>query len=97
MDIQTQRLEKYRAHLARSGKSEHTLKAYLSDVRAFLKWYRHVTDTPDTLSVDPRDIQDYRAYLVLSFETLSPLQKKLRYGAFLWYNETEEKRWLNYR
>jgi len=77
MDTQTQLLEAYQTYLARSGKSEHTLKAYLSDARAFWKWHRHVTDTPDALSVDPRDIQDYRAYLAAQGRATGTINRRL--------------------
>lgn len=58
-------INRYRDHLTRAGKSPHTIRAYVQDATAFARWFKGTTGGAfKPQAVDPRDIQDYRGYLV---------------------------------
>jgi integrase/recombinase XerC len=57
--------QEYKGYLQSTGKSSHTNKAYLQDLRAFANWFG--TSSGEDFSpraVDPRDITEYRGYLL---------------------------------
>ena len=58
-------LELFAAWVTTSGKSPHTVKAYVSDVRLFGRWFLQTNDcalTPDRIT--PIDVREYRSYLL---------------------------------
>jgi site-specific recombinase XerD len=58
-------IDQYQTHLTRVGKSPHTVRAYGSDVTAFAHWFQQTNGGEFIIqAVDPRDIQDYRGFLI---------------------------------
>jgi site-specific recombinase XerD len=58
-------IDQYQDHLTRAGKSPHTVRAYVQDAAAFARWFEQTSGGAFNLqAVDPRDIQDYRGYLM---------------------------------
>src|SRR5947199_8831811 len=58
-------LETYTKHLTTVGKSAHTIKAYAHDLGGFAQWFMQTTgDAFDPQAVNPREIADYRSYLL---------------------------------
>jgi len=58
-------LDQYSESLARVGKSAHTVKAYRMDLAAFARWFEQTTGRVfEPQAVDPRDITEYRGYLL---------------------------------
>lgn len=58
-------LEQFAAHAAATGKSPNTVKAYVSDVRLFGRWFKQTNDqvlAPERIT--PIDIREYRSYLL---------------------------------
>ena len=54
-------LQDYRDYLYDQDKSEQTVKAYMTDLRAFLRWFQHMTgETLSLESITPMEIIDYR-------------------------------------
>jgi site-specific recombinase XerD len=71
-------IDQYRDHIARVGKSAHTVKAYNRDVGAFALWW--VRNTGQEFSpqvVDPRDIREYRGYLMRQRRAPATINRKL--------------------
>jgi site-specific recombinase XerD len=59
-------INQYQDYLTRAGKSPHTVRAYNQDVTAFARWFEGTSGRAfNPQAVDPRDIQDYRGYLVV--------------------------------
>jgi site-specific recombinase XerD len=55
----------YRDHLTKVGKSPHTVRAYAHDLAAFARWFEQTAGEDfDPQAVDPRDIQEYKGYLI---------------------------------
>jgi len=55
----------YQEYLEQTGKSANTVKAYAHDVGAFVSWFEQTTgDEFAPGIVDPREITDYRGYLL---------------------------------
>ncbi len=68
----------YRVYLQIAGKSIHTTRAYLLDLRAFAAWFR--TSNGEDFSpraVDPRDITDYRGYLLRTGLSSATINRRL--------------------
>ena len=58
-------LGEYRQYLEQTGKSANTIKAYLHDVASFESWYAvTMGEGFDVQAVDPREITDYRGFLL---------------------------------
>src|SRR5688572_17368277 len=58
-------LESYAQHLTTVGKSAHTVKAYAHDLGGFAQWFAQTTgETFDPQAIGPRDIAEYRSYLL---------------------------------
>ena len=54
-----------REHLTTVGKSPHTVRAYVHDLAAFAPWFEQTAGEDfDPQAVDPRDIQEYKGYLI---------------------------------
>ena len=54
-------LQDYRDYLYDQDKSEQTVKAYMTDLRAFSRWFQHMTGQTLSLeSITPMEIIDYR-------------------------------------
>jgi site-specific recombinase XerD len=57
--------DQYQDHLLRIGRSPRTVQAYAHDLVAFTRWFEQITGEDfDTQAVDPRDIQEYKGYLI---------------------------------
>jgi len=51
--------------LTKVGKSPHTVRAYVHDLTTFARWFEQTAGEDfDPQAVDPRDIQEYKGYLV---------------------------------
>ncbi len=51
--------------MTKVGKSPHTVRAYSHDLAAFARWFEQTTGEDfDPQAVDPRDIQEYKGYLI---------------------------------
>ena len=77
----------YQEYLEQTGKSANTIKAYVYDVGAFASWFEQTTG--DELApgvVDPREITDYRSFLLQRGSSPATVNRRLvslrRY--FLW-------------
>jgi len=77
----------YQEYLEQTGKSANTVKAYVHDVGAFASWFEQTTG--DELApgvVDPREITDYRSFLLQRGSSPATVNRRLvslrRY--FLW-------------
>jgi len=58
-------LEKFRIYLLEKDSSLETIKAYISDVNKFVKWYSQTTGAlPDMCSVGPLDIAEFKRHLM---------------------------------
>jgi integrase/recombinase XerC len=58
-------VEIYRKHLQTTGKSLDTVKAYTHDLTRFAHWFAQTTgEAFDPQAVGPRDIAEYRSYLL---------------------------------
>ncbi len=58
-------LEKFRIYLLEKDSSLETIKAYISDVKKFIKWYVQTTGTcPDMRSVGLLDIAEFKRHLM---------------------------------
>lgn len=71
-------LDQFAASLQRVGKSPHTVKAYTQDLAGFATWFAQTTGgdfTPQ--AVDPRDISEYRGYLVRNGAKPATANRKL--------------------
>jgi site-specific recombinase XerD len=54
-----------RGHLTKVGKSPHTVRAYVHDLAAFTRWFEQTAGADFApQAVDPRDIQEYKGYLI---------------------------------
>jgi site-specific recombinase XerD len=57
--------DQYRDHLTKVGKSPHTVRAYTHDLAAFVRWFEQTAGEDFApQAVDPRDIQEYKSYLI---------------------------------
>jgi site-specific recombinase XerD len=68
----------YREYLQTAGKSRHTTRAYLQDLQAFAAWFR--TSNGEEFSpraVDPRDITEYRGYLLRKGVSSATVNRRL--------------------
>ena len=77
----------YQKYLEQTGKSANTVKAYAHDVGAFVSWFEQTTgDEFAPGIVDPREITDYRGYLLQRGSSPATVNRRLvslrRY--FLW-------------
>jgi integrase/recombinase XerC len=82
----------YQEHLERTGKSANTVKAYVHDVGAFASWFEQTTgDEFAPGLVDPREITDYRGFLLQRGRSPATINRRLvslrRY--FLWAKKQE--------
>ena len=63
--MSTQPLARFGQHLRASDKSEHTIEAYLRDLRLFSEWFQNSNGehmTPQAIT--PIDVKEYKAYLL---------------------------------
>ena len=68
----------YQAYLERIGKSSHTVKAYTQDLTGFARWYEHTTgEVLSPQAVDPREIAEYRGYLIRTGAKPATVNRKL--------------------
>jgi integrase/recombinase XerC len=70
--------DEYREYLQTAGKSSHTTRAYLQDLQAFVAWFR--TSNGEECSpraVDPRDITEYRGYLLRTGVSPATVNRRL--------------------
>lgn len=77
----------YQEYLEQTGKSANTVKAYVHDVGAFVSWFEQTTGDEFALGiVDPREITDYRGFLLQRGSSPATVNRRLvalrRY--FLW-------------
>jgi integrase/recombinase XerD len=77
----------YQEYLEQTGKSANTVKAYVHDVGAFASWFEQTTgDEFAPGVVDPREITDYRGFLLQRGSSPATINRRLvslrRY--FLW-------------
>ncbi len=77
----------YQEYLERTGKSANTVKAYVSDVATFVSWFEQTKgDEFMPGIVDPREITDYRGFLLQRGSSPATVNRRLvslrRY--FLW-------------
>ena len=78
MAEQTSLIEQYRDHLARVGKSPHTVKAYHRDLAAFASWWEQsIGQAFSSKAVDSRDIQEYRGYLLRQGRAPATINRRL--------------------
>ena len=58
-------LQDYRDYLYDQDKSEQTIKAYMTDLNSFSRWFQHTTGEPLNLeNVTPMEIIDYRSAML---------------------------------
>ena len=77
----------YQEYLEQTGKSANTVKAYVHDVTAFAAWFEQTTGDKFVPGiVDPREITDYRGFLLQRGSSPATVNRRLvslrRY--FLW-------------
>ena len=57
--------DQYRDYLVKVGRSPQTVKAYSHDLASFARWFEQTSGEDfDPQAVDPRDIREYKGYLV---------------------------------
>ena len=57
--------DQYQEYLVGAGKSANTVRAYTRDLAHFAQWFAQTTgDSFHPQAVDPREIQEYRGYLM---------------------------------
>lgn len=74
-------LELYQKYLSSKGKSLHTVKNYISDLRQFAKWFEESTEekfSPDKIT--EIDVRGYRSYL-MGIRNLKPASIKRKLEA----------------
>jgi integrase/recombinase XerC len=77
----------YQDYLTRVGKSLHTVKAYSNDLTSFVRWWEQTIGKDfDPRAVDPRDIQEYKGYLMRQGLTPATINRRLiaLRGFFRW-------------
>ena len=58
-------LQRCRGHLAATGKSPHTLRAYVRDLSLFARWFEATNGKPlSPEAITPIDIRQYRRHLL---------------------------------
>jgi len=63
--MQSNIIEEHQTYLERVGKSPNTVKAYINDLRAFMRWFHQTTGREfEPRAIDPRDITEYRGFLI---------------------------------
>lgn len=70
--------DEYQEYLQTAGKSNHTSRAYLLDLQSFAAWFR--TSNGEDISpraVDPRDITEYRGYLLRTGVSPATVNRRL--------------------
>jgi len=68
----------YQEYLEQAGKSANTVKAYVHDVEAFATWFEQTTgDEFAPNIVDPREIVDYRGYLLQRRSSPATINRRL--------------------
>jgi site-specific recombinase XerD len=71
-------LETYRKHLQTLGKSIHTVKAYTHDLTSFAHWFAQTMgDAFDPQAIGPRDIAEYRSYLLTRGKKPATVNRRL--------------------
>jgi site-specific recombinase XerD len=71
-------LKTYQRRLETVGKSPHTVRAYILDLAAFSRWFEQTSgESLDLRAVDPRDIQEYRSYLLRRGLTPATINRRL--------------------
>jgi len=71
-------LETYTQHLQTIGKSVHTIKAYAHDLGGFAQWFTQTTgEAFDPQAVNPREIADYRSYLLTRGKKPATVNRRL--------------------
>ena len=71
-------LKTYHKHLETVGKSSHTIKAYSHDVAAFALWFEQTNGEDfDPQAIDPRDIRDYKGYLMTRGRAPATINRRL--------------------
>jgi site-specific recombinase XerD len=71
-------LETYSKHLQTLGKSVHTVKAYTHDLAGFAQWLAQTTgDAFDPQAIGPRDIAEYRSYLLTRGKKPATVNRRL--------------------
>jgi integrase/recombinase XerC len=68
----------YQEYLEKTGKSANTIKAYIHDVESFVTWYEQTTGEEFSPgAVDPREITDYRGYLLQRGSSPATVNRRL--------------------
>lgn len=71
--------DQYRDYLTQIGKSLHTVRAYCNDVLHFANWFEQTNGREFNLqAVDPRDIHDYRNYLLQNGRRPATINRRLK-------------------
>lgn len=71
-------IETYTQHLTTVGKSAHTVKAYAHDLGGFAQWFMQTTgETFDPQAIGPRDIGEYRSYLLTRGKKPATVNRRL--------------------
>lgn len=71
--------DQYHDHLTQVGKSPHTVRAYSNDVLHFANWFEQTNGRDFNLqAVDPRDIHDYRSYLLQDGRRPATINRRLK-------------------
>src|SRR5215210_6779004 len=71
-------LETYTKYLQTIGKSAHTVKAYVHDLGGFAQWFTQTTGDPfDPQAIGPRDITNYRSYLLTHGKKPATINRRL--------------------
>ena len=71
-------LQDYQDYLFDHDKSEHTIKAYMADLRLFSDWLRRTTGEPATPdNITPMDVIDYRNALLREHKKPSTINRTL--------------------
>lgn len=70
--------DEYSEYLQTAGKSHHTTRAYLQDLQAFAAWFG-LSNGEDfsPRAVDPKDITEYRGYLLRTGVSSATVNRKL--------------------
>lgn len=71
-------IQTYSKHLQTLGKSAHTVKAYIHDLTGFAQWFAQTTgDAFDPQAIGPRDIAEYRSYLLTRGKKPATVNRRL--------------------
>ncbi len=64
--------------LARSGKSNHTIKAYSADLTDFFRWFGVRASDPSLAAIDSQDILSYRENMQVRHQKPATINRRLK-------------------